>query len=113
MAAHLEEQSMASILDTAPYPWEVPAAQELQLALARLYPNAPAAVAMMQRIGIQEWEVALDRPAIRIWHDILERAAGAVETRSLVEYTLKDLPPKHALRPFLQGLVNGQQVALD
>jgi hypothetical protein len=97
---------MPSLLDIAPFRWELPEAQELHTALCEIYPTSKGAVFVAARAGLQQARLNVDQAADMLWKDVLELAAGSLKTRTLVEL-VRTLNPDHPRRKFLDALLDG------
>jgi hypothetical protein len=76
---------MMAILDQCPYPWHVPAAQQLHDTLISLYPAPQAAILFAKRAQIDTAWILEQQPIAPLWKDILEAAAQAGRLRALVQ----------------------------
>lgn len=101
-----------SILDTFPYPWPNPEAQELHKALTAMYPTEQRALFVCERVDVPSSELALGQPALYLWRDILHLAANMTKTRELVEFVRKQ-NERHARRPFLDALLASKSAPIE
>lgn len=96
---------MPSLLDAFPYPWFEPAAQELHTTLSRLNPTSQAAFLIAAKAGIDTTMINGQQAPLFVWKDILDSAATAGLTRSLVQGLHDQLPSTSPARPFLNDLL--------
>ncbi|MET4023133.1 serine protease [Bradyrhizobium sp. S3.2.12] len=96
------------ILTANPYPFHIPLARELHLALTQLYPSAKAALFAGQKVGIESYMINSDQTPLLVWKDLLELAAKFGLAESLVQSAADDFP-RSPRRPFFEALIAGQQ----
>ena len=104
---------MPSVVDSFPYPWVEPAAQELHLALTRLHPSPQAAVAVAERAGLDTLAINPQQSPVAVWHDVLDHAGRHGMTRDLVKTVHDLLNDRNPVRPFLEDLLADRPVATD
>lgn len=105
---------MTTLVDTFPYPWHLPEAQELHSTLSDLYPTSRAAVFVAAKAGLNSAMLFQDQAAFPLWKDILDMGATAQRNRQLVQCA-RDQSPTNPRRPFLDALLsaNAAGVAID
>src|SRR5215813_5208103 len=95
---------MTSIVDTFPYPFHLPEAQELHATLAAIYPTSKGAMYIAERAGMQPAMLNPDQPAFFLWRDILKDSATGTQTRQVVQM-VRDLNATNSKRAFLDALL--------
>jgi V8-like Glu-specific endopeptidase len=98
---------MGSILNTVPFPFHLPEAQELHATLADLYPSSNRALFVAVRAGMNAAMLLDAQPAFFLWSDILRDSAAAGTTAKVVTIA-RDLNPDSPRRPFLDAVLAGQ-----
>src|SRR3712207_6159029 len=96
---------MPSILDTFPYPWSAPEAQQLHLTLSQLHPSVQGALLIAQRTGINTLMIDAQQPVFLVWAQILDAAARDDLTRVLVQGVRDLLNQNNPRRSFLEDLL--------
>lgn len=103
---------MPALLDTFPYPWSLPAARELHMALVTMYPQERGALFAAESVGLPSYQLTLGQPVFFLWKEILDLGAGALLNRKLVQSVL-DLNKTHARASVLRAFLADQTPALD
>jgi hypothetical protein len=105
---------MPPLVDSFPYPWPLPEAQQLHMALSELYPNSQGARFIAAKAGLNIAMLYFDQPPYLVWKDILDAGAAATLNRKVLEVA-RDQNPTNARRPFFDALLAAQQqpVAVD
>ncbi len=103
---------MPSVVDTFPYPWPLPEAQELHRVLVTLYPSEKRALYVAGIAGIPEWDLAPGLPAFDLWRDILNLAAQRMATRKLVTWS-RSQSSKGPYSAFFDALLSTAPVELS
>lgn len=98
---------MPAIVDSFPFPWPLPAAQELHVALAQVYPTVQGAVFIAEKCGIARYDLFLEQSAFFLWRDILNEGAMRLTNRALVTAARDSLNAANPRRPFLGALLSG------
>jgi V8-like Glu-specific endopeptidase len=93
-----------SLVDTAPFPWELPEAQELHAALCEMYPTSKGAMFVAARSGLDPAMLFGEQPAYMLWKEVLDLATSSLKVRKLVE-VVRSLNPEHPRRAFLDSLL--------
>ena len=95
---------MASVVDTLPFPWHLPEAQELHTALCDIYPTPKGAIFVAVQAGLKESKLLADQPSYLLWKDILNAGAAAKKNGTIVKTVLDQNPttPQHS---FLSALL--------
>ena len=65
---------MTHFLDSLPFDWTNPGAQELRDLLAGEFFRVDQVVFILQQAGIAPAAIALERPVHQVWHSAIERA---------------------------------------
>lgn len=106
---------MSSIVDTFPFPWVLPVAQELHVALAQVYPTVQGALFIAEKAGIARYDLYAEQSAFFLWRDILIEGAKRLSNRAVVTAARDTLNAANPRRPFLDALLSGQQeqIAFD
>jgi hypothetical protein len=103
---------MAALVDTFPFPFYLPEAQELHATPADIYPTSTGALYAAARAGLNPAMLFGGQPAFYLWRDILQESSTAGLTRTLVQI-VGDQNPNNPRRTFLDALDdNGKLVAL-
>lgn len=103
---------MASILDTAPYPWSDPLAWELHRTLYSAVPRPSRALLMASSAGLNTGLVNSDQAPFDVWKELLELSATSGKTRALIQKVRAD-PSLAVAHPLLDALLNDQAPATD
>src|SRR6185436_16062147 len=103
---------MPALLDTFPYPWPDPDAQELHATLCQIYPTSKGALFVVARVGLDPAMLNGDQPVYFLWKDILEASATAGKTRAIVQL-VSDQNANNPRRPFLVALLQSQPAVTD
>src|SRR5688572_27711900 len=101
-----------SIVDTFPFPFHLPEAQELHATLADIYPTSSRALYVAARAGMNQALLFGDQPAFFLWRDILEESAKGAKTRDVVQ-VVRDLNPTSPRRLFIEALLTAEPPAVD
>jgi V8-like Glu-specific endopeptidase len=104
---------MVSILDSFPYPWHEPAAQQLHVTLSQLHPTSQAATLVAQKSGIDVSMIFAQQAPILVWREILDAAAAGGLTRQLVQGVRDLLNQNSPLRPHLEDLLADKPVPTE
>jgi V8-like Glu-specific endopeptidase len=104
---------MPPILQTFPYPFDQPAAQELHVTLTRLYPTPDGVRVVAERAGVDMSMVYLQQAPLFLWHDVLVQAAAGGLTEPLVREARDLQSPNSPARPFLDELLAGGTPPVD
>jgi len=100
---------MTDIVDAFPYPWALPVAQELHIALTEVFPTVQGALFVAEKAGIQRFQLFTEQPAFFLWHAVLDAGANRQANRQLVTAARDALPPNNPRRPFLDALLAGNE----
>lgn len=93
------------ILDSFPFPFHLPMAQELVRIMASMYRTERDAIALVQQCGIDPLSVSPGLSPLNLWRELLEKAAISGSARELV--TLARNEHSHSpTAPFLDALLN-------
>lgn len=103
---------MAGLIDTFPFPFHLPEAQELHATLADIYPTPNGALFVAARAGLNPAMLFGGQPAFFLWRDVLQEAATAGKTRALVE-VVRDQNPTNARRGLLEALLKSAPPVLE
>lgn len=98
---------MPPIVDTFPYPWPLPEAQDLHTALCDLYPTSQGARFVAAKAGLNIAMLFFDQPPYLVWKDILDAGAAAAQNRQVVTLA-RDQNPNNVRRPFFDALLAAQ-----
>jgi hypothetical protein len=102
-----------SILDAFPYPWSRVEAQQLHETLSQLHPSIQAAMLVGQRSGIDTSWIFGEQAPLLVWKKILDEAAAAGLTRTLVQDVHGRLHPNSPLRPFIEDLLADRPIRIS
>jgi hypothetical protein len=103
---------MPNPIDTFPYPWHEPDAQELHATLCQIYPTPKGALFVAERAGLDPATLFPDQAVFFLWRDILTASATAAKTRALVQLVF-DLNASNPRRPFLSALLESRPRVVD
>jgi V8-like Glu-specific endopeptidase len=103
---------MAALVDTFPFPFYLPEAQELHATLADIYPTSTGALYAAARAGLNPAMLFGGQPAFYLWRDILQESSNASLTRTLVQI-VRDQNPNNPRRSFLDALLTATPTATD
>lgn len=103
---------MAAVVDRLSYPFSEPIAQELHLALCRLYPTSKAAMYMAGNVGLNTFTINPEQAPLFVWMDVLNAGAVAGRNRALVTLA-RDQQASSPLAPLLDAVLADAPVALD
>lgn len=98
-----------AIVDTSPYPFELPEAQELLDTLARMFRYESDAIEFVEKHGIDPLSIPGGLAPRALWRRLLEQAALQGVTRRLVE-AARDSYPNNKRVPFLDRLLRSPAV---
>ena len=104
---------MASILDTAPYPFHERDARELLVLLSQLHPTPAGALLLAKMAGLDTGFILTDQPPVLLWKSILELAATSGLTRALTQLAHDRLAHAAPARAFLARVLAGQPAVAD
>lgn len=96
---------MPAVLDTFPYPWSNPVAQQMHVLLGQLYPRAADAINMAKKAGLDEGFINSNQATNYIWMEVLDQAASNGLTRVLVETVVAAMTPTNPRRAFFDTLL--------
>jgi hypothetical protein len=94
-----------TFLDEDPYPFHLPAAQQLYDTMISLHPNGQAALLFAKRAGLDTTWIFEQQAIAPLWKDILETAARAHRLRRLVQDVHDRLLEDNPARAFLGELL--------
>jgi V8-like Glu-specific endopeptidase len=100
-------------LDAFPYPWAELWAQHLHRTLTQLYPTRQALTAVAERAGIDMTTVNVEQAVSHIWIGVLDQAALAGLTRTVVCVARDLLPAGSPRRQPLDDLLSGRSVRTE
>ena len=103
---------MNAVLTKSPYPWVLPEARELHVALCEIYPSPKAALFVALKAGLNQAMLNPDQPAYLLWMDILSMSATTGKTAALVKEVASQNPTSPR-RPFFDALINDQPIVRD
>ena len=106
------EQYMNNRILQFPFPWADPAAQELHRLLYQLHPTSQQATLIAAKSGIDLSMILQPQAAALLWKDILDHAATAALTGSLILTVRDHLSDQHPNRPFFTDLLENGRVTL-
>jgi hypothetical protein len=104
---------MTAILDALPYPWFEPAAQNLHIILANMFPDQSDAMNLAAQAGMNVARIYSRQAPIYVWMEILNLAGRTGMTRSLVKHIQGMLNVNDPQRPFVDGLLANSRVLID
>ena len=104
---------MSSILDAFPYPWFRVDARQLHETLCQLHPSIQAAMLVAERSGINTSRIFWQQAPFLVWKEVLDEAAAAGLTRTLVRDVHDRLHPNSPLRPFTEDLLAGRPIRIS
>ena len=97
---------MPTLLETSPYRYDQPAAQDLHVALAELYPDVDEAILAAAKIGIRRFDLSTKKSPFLLWKDILDLASRRKNgLRKLLQSVVADHPDS-TRREFFDALLN-------
>ncbi|MFD9551711.1 trypsin-like peptidase domain-containing protein [Nocardia salmonicida] len=83
---------MTDLLDTLPFDWTRPEAQELLDILARSYYRDPEVERLVLQVGMSPADLNWSQPMVGVWHDLLSQARNQNRLRDLVDAATRDRP---------------------
>src|SRR5688572_8684519 len=103
---------MPSLIKSFPYPFHDRDGQELHSTLCQIYPTSKAAMFVAAKAGMDPAMLNPDQPAYFLWKDILEAAALAGKTGTVIQIA-GDQNPGNPKRTFLEALLKEQAAVTD
>jgi Trypsin-like peptidase domain/Effector-associated domain 1 len=103
---------MPAVVDTFPFPWHLPEAQELHATLCQLYPTAKGALFVAERAGLPAYVLQTEQASFLLWRDILNEGATAQINRGIVTVA-RDQNPNNARRAVLDAMLAAAPVVID
>ena len=79
-----EAVAVTHFLDSLPFDWTDPGAQELRDLLAGTFFRVDQVVLILQQAGIAPAAIALERPVYQVWHSVIEQARNEDRLRQLL-----------------------------
>jgi V8-like Glu-specific endopeptidase len=103
---------MNAVLTKSPYPWVLPEARELHVALCEIYPTPRAAVFVAVTAGLNQAMLNPDQAAYLLWMDVLNMSATSKRTEALVRAVASQNPTSPRVS-FFDSLLNDQPIVKD
>lgn len=104
---------MAALLDTFPFPWHIPEAQQLHLTLAQLYSTVPGIMSIAQNAGINTLMIDSQQPPYYLWRDVIKTASADGLLRALVQGVNDKLNENSSTKPFIQDVLSNQPIVIE
>jgi V8-like Glu-specific endopeptidase len=104
---------MASILDTSPYPWPDPEAQQLYVTLYQIHSTSQAARSVVQKAGIDTSFIFFDQAIAYAWREVLDHAAVQGQCRQLVRIVNELLNSRSPSKEFIEALLQNAAAPID
>lgn len=83
---------MTDLLDTLPFDWTLPEAQELLDILARTYYRDPEVERLVLQVGMSPADLNWSQPMVGVWHELLSQARNQNRLRDLVSAATEGRP---------------------
>jgi hypothetical protein len=97
-------------LDQAPYPWHLPAAQELHSRLVDSFYDPAEIRHLLQASGIDVYSIDVNQSVTVIWREALTSAAAHGGVRRLLRFIVDASAAAPATRDYLNALLAGRAV---
>ncbi|RBP38644.1 trypsin-like peptidase [Roseimicrobium gellanilyticum] len=96
---------MPEFLDSLPYPWVNPVAQELHRVLCQIHPTGQAALFVARKVGLDTTMIFAEQPVFYLWRDILDEACRHGALRSLIQEVSDRLAATSPFKGYLAELL--------
>lgn len=104
---------MPPLLDTFPYPFFQPEAQQLLRKLSELFSNRPDAISISEDSGINITRINTEQSVYLLWRAILKEAANQGILRKLVQNVSANLHAASSVKPYFDGLLANNNQPLE